>query len=587
MNRCSLRYYPLVETSSPCSIPITRDERSSMHDHPDSTGEQAHDADEISTPTEEVRIATESSPVNASVLKKVEQRNRQKTRRRKPPAWALKVAAFCIASKQFFRHTLPGFLRSRRRELITATVSFLMHIVVGLLMAAWLLPASARNEVLQLIGAKVDESELIENPEELIQIVQPDKIQNLNMDSTMQQMLAELDKGKNRLQIDAPDPGELTLPLDDLAEVPEIPYKKGDFGGRSEAGRRAAVSHFGGTEESEKSVSQGLDWLQKIQQPDGSWSFGKVGAAGQPGSFATTDMGATSMALLCFLGGGNTHKVRGKYQETVHKGLSYLVRNAERGSFGADLRGRFQANSGMYVQGIATICVCEAYAMEREDRDLRRLATDAVKFIERAQNKVDGGWRYNPGDEGDTSVTGWQIMALQSARTGRISVNSSTIRDAKKFLTLVEHNDGAMYGYMPGAGANDTMTAVGLLCRIYLGMKRDDPALKAGVEHLARKGPRRGDIYYNYYATQVLYHWGGDLWTKWNLKMRNELVSSQVKTGPGEGSWNVTDPHGGGGGRIYQTALSILTLEVYYRHLPIYRRFDDKQADDPPEVSAR
>ncbi len=123
------------------------------------------------------------------------------------------------------------------------------------------------------------------------------------------------------------------------------------------------------------------------------------------------------------------------------------------------------------------------------------------------------------------------------------------------------------------------MTAVGLLCRMYLGWKRDRPALKTGVEHLAGIGPSREDIYYDYYATQVLHHWGGPLWDQWNLKMREQLVESQIKEGPGAGSWDVTDPHGYAGGRIYQTALSLLTLEVYYRHLPIYRRFDDKVAE--------
>jgi hypothetical protein len=130
------------------------------------------------------------------------------------------------------------------------------------------------------------------------------------------------------------------------------------------------------------------------------------------------------------------------------------------------------------------------------------------------------------------------------------------------------------------------MTAVGLLCRMYLGWKRDNPALKAGVEHLAKKGPHPGDIYYNYYATQVLHHWGGDLWNTWNLKMREELVSTQIKEGPGAGSWDVKDPHGYAGGRLYQTTLSLLTLEVYYRHLPIYRRFDDV-ADEDSTAAAR
>ncbi len=536
------------------------------------------------SPTHEEKGAARK---NASVLKQLEQRNRQRTRRRKVPPWASKVVKFTQGAREFFRQTLPDLIRRRRREIITTVLSFFVHFVVVLLLAAWLLPDSTRDEMLQLVGVHADVQNPDEQPVALVEIVQPKDIQDLNVDSTMKQMLSELDKGQHRVDIDSPDMNDITLPLEELTDAREIPFIKGAFGGRSKAGRRAAVSQYGGSAESEKSVSMGLDWLQKIQQPDGSWNFSQIGDAGQPGNYTTTDMGATSLALLCYLGAGNTHKSKSKYQETVHKGLSYLLKNAERGASGADLRGRAQGNSGMYVQGIAAICICEAYALERNDKDLKRLATDSVRFIERAQNKIDGGWRYQPGDAGDTSVVGWQVMALQSAKAGRIRVASDTIRDVKEFLKSVQSNDGAMYSYMPGDGPSDSMTAVGLLCRMYLGWKRENPALKVGVEHLAKKGLRRGDIYYNYYATQVLHHWGGDLWNQWNLRMREELVTTQIKEGPGAGSWDVTDPHGSGGGRIYQTALSLLTLEIYYRHLPIYRRFDDKVAEDATEATAQ
>ncbi|MGB0741990.1 MAG: hypothetical protein ACPGXX_18105, partial [Planctomycetaceae bacterium] len=202
----------------------------------------------------------------------------------------------------------------------------------------------------------------------------------------------------------------------------------------------------------------------------------------------------------------------------------------------------------------------------------------AIRFIERAQDSIGGGWRYRPNEPGDTSVTGWQIMALQSAKARRISVRSSTMRDARLFLDSVESEDGARYGYTRRGGATTTMTAVGLLCRMYMGWKRDRPELEAGVRYLAEAGPSRANIYYNYYATQVLHHWGGELWDKWNLRMREQLVSTQLKDGPGAGSWNVTDPHGSGGGRIYQTALSIMTLEVYYRHLPLYKRLNGEES---------
>ncbi|MFI4876734.1 MAG: hypothetical protein ACIALR_15395, partial [Blastopirellula sp. JB062] len=79
-------------------------------------------------------------------------------------------------------------------------------------------------------------------------------------------------------------------------------------------------------------------------------------------------------------------------------------------------------------------------------------------------------------------------------------------------------------------------------------------------------------MYYNYYATQVLRHYGGEKWEAWNVKQRDFLIKSQVKEGqPEAGSWHFSGSHTDKGGRLYNTSLSLLTLEVYYRHLPIYK----------------
>jgi len=250
------------------------------------------------------------------------------------------------------------------------------------------------------------------------------------------------------------------------------------------------------------------------------------------------------------------------------------------------MRGLYQGNSGMYVQGLATICLCEASAMVPGDRELRRLAVEATRFIEKSQGR-DGGWRYQPREmRGDTSVVGWQVMALQSAKAGGISVKSDTFSDAKRFLNSVEAEDGVYYGYTRPEVRRATTTAVGLLCRMYLGWRHEKPQLRKGVEYLSTIGPSDNDIYFNYYAPQVLYHWDGELWDQWNQQMREQLVATQHKAGPGTGSWDVTDPHGNSGGRLYQTALSILTLEVYYRHLPIYRRLDNREKATKQVISA-
>ncbi len=519
-----------------------------------------------------------------SVLQTLEQRGRQK-RRRKPQAWAIKVANSFIAVRKFLREKLPNAILRRKRELITAVASFFMHLVGALLLTLWLLPPESRDSVFTIISGRINQ-DVLEDSIEVVEIVQPEKTTDLNLDSTMKQMVSELDKGTHRDQFDSPQDTELRIPIDDLVELGDIAVLKGDFSGRSEAGRRAAVKKYGGTAESEKSVNLGLKWLQRIQRKDGSWSFGDVGEAGSPGSMQTTDMGATSLALLCMLGGGHTHETPGQYQETVAKGLAWMMESGIRSASGADMRGQYQGNSGMYVQGLATICLSEAAALEPKDRELRRISLEAVRFIEKSQGS-DGGWRYQPRDvPGDTSVVGWQVMALQSAKAGGVSVRPDSFSGAKKFLNSVEAEDGVFYGYTGPESGRATTTAVGLLCRIYLGWKREKPQLKKGVEYLSKIGPSREDIYYNYYATQVLHHWDGELWYKWNRQMREQLVETQIKEGAGAGSWDVTDPHGYAGGRIYQTALSLLTLEVYYRHLPIYRRFDADKKMSRESVSA-
>jgi len=517
-----------------------------------------------------------------SILKQVASSRRQ-TRRRKVPAWALKLITLRARLHHVLTVTLPQILREHRSEVLTAAFSFLAHLACGLLLALWLLPEKSDTDLIRLL-AYSDEVIADEDFEEVVEIVQPELIQDRNIDSTMQQMLSELNRDQNRFDAFVSDDINLTLPLEDLTDLPDVPVVNQAFSGRSAAGKRAAVASNGGSEESERAVLLGLKWLQSIQRSDGSWCFAEIGDSDQPGRLTTTDMGATAMALLCYLGAGYTHEVESPFQQTVRSGLVYLVNHAELSSSGADLRGRFQSNSGLYVQGIATICLCEASAMSPNDKELKRLATNAIRFLERSQDRMEGGWRYTPGDAGDLSVTGWQLMALHSAKSGRIKVQSDTLRDAKEFLNSVALENGAFYAYMPRGPKTDSMTAVGLLCRMYNGWRRDRPALIQGVEYLAKVGPQPGAIYYNYYATQVLHHWGGDLWKHWNLRMREELVQSQRQDGPAAGSWDHVDWSDHGlGGRLYQTTLSILTLEVYYRHLPLYRRFDDTALTESPE----
>lgn len=346
----------------------------------------------------------------------------------------------------------------------------------------------------------------------------------------------------------------------------------GSIYGRSGATKEFALRDGGGTTESEAAVARGLKWIARNQSPDGKWmldgNFKDKGSA--------NDIAGTAFGLLPLLGAGKTHKASkdNPYDKPIEKALLYLIRRQDKktGNFGG----------GMYAHGLATIAICEAYGLT-QDPTLRMPAQRAINYIVSAQHD-GGGWRYSPGQAGDTSVVGWQIMALKSAQMSGLDVSAVVMRKAQRFIDEVcDENGNEGYGYT-GKGSSPTMSAVGLLMRVYLqswGAK--NPRMIKGVEmNLLTTPPgAQKNIYYYYYATQVMHHFGGEDWKKWNAKMRDDLVKSQDKSnGNNDGSWSSEgDAHGSSGGRLMITSLSLCSLEVYYRHLPIYFRDAGAKAD--------
>jgi hypothetical protein len=339
----------------------------------------------------------------------------------------------------------------------------------------------------------------------------------------------------------------------------------GGLQGRRGELKGTMLGRGGGTKESENAVALGLAWLAEHQWQDGGWrldlSDGPCGGRCRDSGKVSTSTGATGLALLAFLGAGHT-QLGGEYRGVVQNGLNYLLSRIIQTPHGADLQ-----EGTMYSQGIATLALCEAYAMT-QDAELRESAQQAINFICHAQHSA-GGWRYYPGQPGDTTVLGWQMMALKSGAMAGLDVPSPVVNLGERFLDSVQMADGAYYGYM-SRGRNPGPTAVGLLVRMYGGWQREDPRLGQGVEFLAKQGPSLKDMYFNYYATQVLHHYGGNYWFEWNEKMREHLIKTQATEGHERGSWFFTDQHGTQGGRVYTTAMCTMILEVYYRYMPLY-----------------
>ncbi len=338
------------------------------------------------------------------------------------------------------------------------------------------------------------------------------------------------------------------------------------FAGRSGATKNKLLQAGGGNDKSEAAVARGLIWLSKQQKADGHWAY--------DGSNKGDTACATAHSLLPFFAAAQTHK-SGKYIKTCKTGLEYVLRSQR-----AD--GGFNTCSNMYAQGICTLALAEAYGMTADKAMLMYPLQRAVNFLSQAQGP-DGSWGYSPKTNGDTSIVGWQIQALKSAKMCKdIVVDDNVFKRAGAFLDKVSGGSKkSTYGYREGPGrAGTSLTSVGLLCRYYMdGWGPQHPGMAEGVQGLLKVWPpskNKFDMYYYYYATQVVHFFDGDEWRKqWNPSMRDMLFDMQVGgKGPNlDGSW---DPDrammGSHTGRLGTTVMCLLTLEVYYRHLPLYKR---------------
>ncbi len=293
------------------------------------------------------------------------------------------------------------------------------------------------------------------------------------------------------------------------------------FGGRGSSNRKTMLAHAGGTVSTQRAVPVGLNWLANHQAADGHWSLQDYSNQCKPGDKTCTgpgeihsDVAATAMGILPFLATGQTHKSQGHYKDNIRKGIEWLVHQQQ--PDGNLAKGSEQA---MYSHGLATIALSEAYGLSG-DRTVG-MAASAVNYTIKSQN-ADGGWRDNPKDPGDMSLVGWQVMALKSAHMAGLNVGGSVFKGASKWLDSVAVNGGVEYAVRPGQPSSLEATAVGLLCRQYLGATRDNPMITGGTDYLLQHLPDEAlpNICYWYNGTQFMHNMSGYEWDTWNRKMR-------------------------------------------------------------------
>ena len=151
----------------------------------------------------------------------------------------------------------------------------------------------------------------------------------------------------------------------------------------------------------------------------------------------------------------------------------------------------------------------------------------------------------------------------------------------RAWLELVaDRRQPGLYTYRPGRASSPAMTAESMFVHQLLSSDPKAVSMADSSAYLLENVPgadRNQSSYYWYYGTLAMFQYGGEAWKAWNEDVKDVLVNSQNTRGIDAGSWDPDDKWAQVGGRVYQTAISTLTLEVYYRYLPLY--LSDPDAD--------
>ena len=370
---------------------------------------------------------------------------------------------------------------------------------------------------------------------------------------------------------------ELTAPVPVLTRSPLV--IRNLYGNRmSAASRQGAMRAYRGSRQGEDAVLRALRWLKKKQDPDGSWrTASKVDPVAMSG-----------LALLTFLAHGETPASE-EFGPTVQKAIQWLI--DQQAKFP---EGNYRRNDSTYsyTHGICAYAMSEAYALTRI-MSVKESMEKAIDFLIKGQQEAGGfDYAYRRGPTHtrfDTSVAGWNIQALKAATmAGSTHPNlEEAIQKSIMFLktqSYAQNGSGFVYAGEPGKptpqGGTWTMTGVGTLCLQLLG-HANDAETKQGLLVLEprtcvwpppSKDGKGGPAFYGwYYVTQAKFQKGDATWTAWNNQFNKQFVDNQVKEEDGCGYW----PQGDHGGPVYATCLATLTLEVYYRYLPTYKKAEE------------
>lgn len=337
-----------------------------------------------------------------------------------------------------------------------------------------------------------------------------------------------------------------------------------------------------------RAVSTGVEWLLNHQSEEGSWDCDRFAmecgchGLGKP----VHSVGTTGLVLLALLNVGTPYGEQ-PVDQAITRGMEWLraQQDASTGLFGEKVGHAFMYNHGIALYSLATAL---KQAPDSEVEEWTGVCQKAVNFVNRSRNP-GSAWRYNspPNGQNDTCVTVWMVKALKATEQIGLQSDSEAYLGAVGWIDQVTEPASGRTGYdavgSPSArisginahfesGKGECMTAAALIARARLGQNaKSNPIMEKGVKLLLAKLPEwepdeeayANDMLYWFYGTEALYELRtkrAKTWKAWRLAVKKALLDSQSEDGHEAGSWSPIGPWGFAGGRVYSTALGVLTL---------------------------
>jgi hypothetical protein len=326
---------------------------------------------------------------------------------------------------------------------------------------------------------------------------------------------------------------------------------------------------------------RGLQFLAAAQTEEGNWTGG-----GDPGPAMARGLegaalrdptwtlggeqgpGVTGIALLALLASGEDANF-GIYSGNIRKALRSLIKaqDPNTGYFGLS----------MYHHGFAMLALAEAYGAIDEhnlwpEGMAPRTVGQALELAVRAALTAQKGnpfnaWRYQPGaKDADASVSGAVIIGLLAARNAGIEVPDEVIDKAIVYFRSMTVRSGEVNYVNMGDGVATSMARISIATLSYaIARRKDLPEYKISLNYLKQRleEPAGQFLEYTlYYEAQALFQGDIESWERWNKLLIRQLKQSQLPDGSIKGRFSPA----------ISTSLSLLSLALNYRFLPIYER---------------